>query len=286
MASLRAMRLPPTTSRLVTLIAAAGLAAGLASCGGDDEQPSASLAETAPAGALIYGEATVNPADDQRAALDSLIEKVSGLTGGVDALGELLDEQLAADDAPVTYTGDIEPVLGEQAAFWASDLTVDEFGELESGNGAAVVELSDEGAAQDLLDDLISQAPDAETTQTGTYEDVDYYFEEGQAATGIDDGYLILGTEQGFRDTVDTIAGGDSISDSLDRPARARRRRRRARVRLGGRRRPRRPARRRRLGGARRGPAAVRRPARAAAHAQPRGRRQQRRARRLTRLAR
>ena len=143
---------------------------------------------------------------------------MSGLSGGVDALGELLDEQLAADDAPVTYSGDIEPVLGEQGAFWASDLTVDEFGELESGNGAAVIELSDEGAAQDLLDELISQAPDADTTQTGSYEGVDYYFEEGQAATGIDDGYLILGTEQGFKDTVDTIAGGDSISDSLEDP--------------------------------------------------------------------
>ena len=212
------MRQPRIAARFALVTATAALAAGLASCGGDEETPSTSLAETAPAGALVYGEATVNPSDDQRDELDGLIEKVSGLSGGVDSLAQKLDEALAADDAPITYTGDIEPVLGEQASFWASDLTVDEFGELDSGNAAAVVELSDEEAAQDLLDDLLAQAPDSGSVETATYEDVEYHFEPGRAAVGIDDGYLILGTEQGLKDTVDTIAGGDSISDSLDDP--------------------------------------------------------------------
>ena len=166
------MRQPINSARLASLAAAAALAAGLTACGGDEEKPSTSLAETAPAGSLVYAEATINPADEGRAELDSLIEKVSGLTGGFDELGEMLDAELAASDAPVTFTGDIEPVLGEQAAFWASDLTVDEFGELSSGNAAAVVELSDEEAAQDLLDELISQSPDADSVETETYEDV------------------------------------------------------------------------------------------------------------------
>ena len=39
-------------------------------------------------------------------------------------------------------------MLGEQAAFWVSDLSVDEFGELEGGTGAGVLELSDEDGAQ------------------------------------------------------------------------------------------------------------------------------------------
>ena len=161
MTSLRAMPQPSASTRLATVTVAAALAAGLASCGGDDEQPSTSLADTAPAGAFIYAEATVNPQDDLREQLDGLIEKVSGVSGGLDLLGQQLDAALAADDAPVSFTEDIQPVLGEQAAFWVSDLSVDEFGDLEGGTGAGVLELSDEDGAQTLIDDLIAEAPGA-----------------------------------------------------------------------------------------------------------------------------
>ena len=87
--------MPRVLLTLTALITAIVVAAG---CGKDDAASSAG-AGLSPAGSLMYGEATLEPEGDQKAAIDSIVEKFPGEGGAGDRIRELLEEAFAESDA-------------------------------------------------------------------------------------------------------------------------------------------------------------------------------------------
>ena len=217
------------------LCVAAATAMGLVACG-DDDSASEGPASAVPADAPVYFESVVDlaDADELNDALATLgVEDAAGM------LGEQLDAGLEADGAPVSYTGDIEPVLGERGGLFvqsfgsAGDLasattdcvapdgaptgTTGEGcaipGDVTSeGDGALVVETSDEDKARELIDQAIAESGDP--AEDASHGGVDYKLnpEDGDAIA-VFDGFVVAGTEPGVQAAIDA-SQGDSLADS------------------------------------------------------------------------
>lgn len=186
---------------LTALITAIVVAAG---CGQDDVSSSAA-AGLAPAGSLMYGEATLEPDGDQKAAIDSIVEKFPGEGGAGERIRELLEQAFAESDAGVSYAKDVEPWLGDEAAFFVSRLSADG----SDGDGALLLAAEDEEKAQAAIEKAVEDGKPA------SYEGTDYIVEDGGAA-GVVDGWAVFGTERGFKDVVDVADGESSIEDDDD----------------------------------------------------------------------
>ena len=120
--------MPRILLTLTALLTAIVVAAG---CGSDGSS-SSSAAGVVPAGSLIYGEATLEPEGDQKAAIDALIEKFPGEGSAGERIRDLMEKAFAESDTGLSYAKDIEPWLGDQAAFFLSRLSADG----EDGDGA------------------------------------------------------------------------------------------------------------------------------------------------------
>jgi uncharacterized protein DUF3352 len=184
---------------VVPVLAAAG-------CGAGDEAASGA-SELAPAGAAIYGEANLKPEGDQKKAIDSILSKFPGGDQAGDKLKDLIEKGLRESDAPISFKKDIEPWLGDEAAFFASG--VSQNGRLRASAG--LIATDDEGKAQDALE----KSAEGKTTKH-SYKDVDYLTDESGEAGAVFDGFLVLGTEEGVRAAIDTSKGGKKLSDDAD----------------------------------------------------------------------
>jgi hypothetical protein len=185
--------------------AALALALGAAACGGEDDggaevPASASLV---PTDAPVFGEATVRPEGDEAEAAESALSKLLNTDDPGGFLVEQLDNLLAEDDAGISYSEDIEPWLGENAGIFFSTFA-------DEPDGAAVVEVTDEAAAQATVDKIERSEGSRGTEES--YEGVDYTLYEGDSAVGFVDSFLVAGTEAGFRAAVDA-SRGESLAD-------------------------------------------------------------------------
>ena len=183
----------------------------LASCGGDGgDGPSAPVgpdpATLAPADAPLFAEGVVRPEGDQKEAIDSALSKLLATDDPGAFVVEQLDQALAGSDAGLTYQEDIEPWLGAQAGIFLETFT----GEAD---GAAVVATTDPQAANEAIDK--AAAADEEPERRRSYEGVDYLVDRGGTAAGVVGGFLVAGTENGFRDAVDA-SKGKSLAESGD----------------------------------------------------------------------
>jgi hypothetical protein len=176
-----------------------------AGCGNSDEAASGA-SELVPAGALVYAEADLKPEGDQKRAVDSILSKFPGGGGAGDKLKELVDKALRKSDPSVSFEKDIEPWLGDEAAFFISNFGV------SGGEGeiALLVATDDEDAALDTL----KKTATGKVTQK-SYEDVDYYMDESQDlnAAAAFDGFLVVGTERGLKAAIDASKDGAKLSD-------------------------------------------------------------------------
>jgi hypothetical protein len=228
---MRALRTP-----LAALCVAAATAFGVAACGEDDDSVSEGPASAVPADAPVYFESVVDlaDADELNDALATLgIEDAAGM------LGEQLDAELEADGETISYTEDIEPVLGERAGFFVQsfgssgeldtstdcvapdDTTTETTTEgcaipsddvTDDGDGALVVETTDEDRARELIDQAIAESGD--TAEDASHEGVDYKLNpDGGDAIAVFDGFVVGGTELGVQAAIDASAG-DSLADS------------------------------------------------------------------------
>lgn len=225
----------------LALVLAAGLALG--ACG-DDDSSSAGPASVVPADAPVYFESVVNLQSEDA---DGLNEALSTLLGTEDPAGEAisrLEAELEAEGSPVSYEDDIEPLLGDRAALFfqsfpqgdtlSLDTTeclppegTDETSPLgatgtegcalpgdssDEGDGAFIVETTDEDAARDRIDELFADGGD--TAEDASYEGVDYKRNpEGDEAVAVFDGFVVIGTEPAVQAAIDASAG-DSLADS------------------------------------------------------------------------
>lgn len=226
---------------IAALAVAAAAAFGVVACGEDEEESvSEGPASAVPADAPVYFESVANldDAEGLTSALETLgVEDPAGMIGGE------LDAKLEEDGETISYTEDIEPLIGERAGFFVESFGVagdlaeatdcltpggdavavsDEGCALPAqditdavaseGDGAVVVETPDEDGARELIDQLIAESGDP--AEDATHGDVDYKLnpEDGDAIA-VFDGFVVAGTEPSVQAAIDA-SEGDSLADS------------------------------------------------------------------------
>jgi hypothetical protein len=194
------MMMPRILLTLTALLTAIVVAAG---CGSDDSA-SSPAAGLAPAGSVMYGEATLKPDGDQKAAIDSLIEKFPGQGSAGDRIGSLMEKAFAESDSGLSYGKDVKPWLGDEAAFFLSRLSADG----ENGDGGLLVATEDEEKAKTALDKAIDG-------KKADYKGTEYFIEDDGAA-GVVDGWVVIATVPGFKAAVDVADDGRSLEDDED----------------------------------------------------------------------
>ncbi len=183
---------------LLSCLAVAALAA--VGCGRDEAASTST--SLVPEGAVVYGEAQLQPGGDEQKAIDQLLAKFPGnlANGGI---GDLIEKGLTESDAPISYDKDVKPWLGDDAAFFL----IGRGSDLE--NGAALVATEDEDAARETLEKSFEGK-----TEQKSYKDVDYLLGDDDTAAGVFDGYAVVGTERGIKAAIDTADGGGNLEDS------------------------------------------------------------------------
>jgi hypothetical protein len=191
--------MPRILLTITALVSAIAFGAGCGNGGGSSSSGASSLA---PAGAVVYGEATLDPDDDQQAAIDALIEKFPGEGSAGERIRGLLEKAFDKSGTGLSYKQDIEPWLGDRAGFFISTLTPG-----SPGGEAFMVATDDEGKAQDAIDKAAK-----DDGKPASYKGHDYVtFSDG--AAGVLDGWVVLGNEAGFKAAVDTAEGGAPLED-------------------------------------------------------------------------
>jgi Protein of unknown function (DUF3352) len=186
---------------LLALLSISGLAA--VGCGKDEAASRASA--LAPAGSVIYGEVTLTPEGDQKEAVDTLVSKFPGEGSAGERIRELVDKALKDSDSRISYKDDVEPWLGDEAAFFVTGKNMDQ--------NALLVATDDEDQARAALE----KSAEGKVTKK-TYRDVEYLMDESnETNTGaVFDGFLVIGTEAGVKAAIDTSKGDSTLSGSDD----------------------------------------------------------------------
>jgi hypothetical protein len=198
-------------SRLISLVLPP-LVALLAGCGGDSgDGPSAPAgpdpATVTPADAPLFAEGVVRPEGDRKEALDSALSKLLATDDPGALAVEQLDKWLAAEGAGITYEEDVAPWLGEQAGFFVQTFS-------EDTDGAIVIGATDAQAANEAI--RKAAAADEVRERRRSWEGVNYLREPGGTSTGVVGNFVVSGTENAFRATVDTYKGEASLAESGD----------------------------------------------------------------------
>ena len=192
---------------LLTIAVLSATALPVAGCGGDDGEAASGASELAPAGAAIYAEATLKPEGDQKQAVDAILAKFPGGGQAGEKLKELIEKGLRESDAGITFKDDIEPWLGDEAAFFASGL--DSSGDFKVQ--AALFATEDEDKAQAALE----KSAEGKITRK-TYNDVEYLMDEAEEDSNsgaVFDGFLVAGSEAGVKAAIDASKGDSKLSD-------------------------------------------------------------------------
>jgi hypothetical protein len=192
--------LPDVPRAAATLATGLALVAALVGCGGaKTDDP----AELAPARSIVYAQAALDPEGDQEAAVRSLIERFPGSGDPGQRIQRLLERALRETDSKLSYGEDVKPWLGDSAALFVSGIEVGG----EPADAAALIEAKDDGKARDAVEKAAGRRG-----EHASYEGKDYT-RFGRTAAGTVEGFLVVGTEDGFKAAVDA-SKGDALSDS------------------------------------------------------------------------
>jgi uncharacterized protein DUF3352 len=193
--------MPRILLTLAALTTAIALAAG---CGSDDSPSSSDAASLVPARSLFYAEATLRPEGDQKAAINALVSKFPGEGSAGDRIRQLMEKAFAESDTKLTYEEDVEPWLGDEAAFFMSSAGAGG----KDADAAALVATEDEDATVDAIE------KDGDVRKTD-YRGNDLYLsvEDEDTATAVVDGWLLLGNPAGVKAAIDVAEGGDPIDE-------------------------------------------------------------------------
>lgn len=202
------LKLRDTITRSLLIACALVAALVLASCGDDDssEAPSGPDPTTMiPGDAPIVFQATVKPEGDQKEGAEGALSKLLATDDPGEKIVSGLDEGLSEDG--LSYSEDIEPWLGSRAAGFVTNFTED------SADGAGVFAVTDTDAAQSFLDR--AEESGDETFTDETYDGNDFKLGSDDTAVGIVGEFMVVGTEQGFKDAVDAASAG-SFTDNTE----------------------------------------------------------------------
>jgi hypothetical protein len=189
-------------SRLVlSLLAAVAAALAIAACGDDSGGGGGGdLASLAPAETPVFIQGVVRPEGELRTNIEDMVQNVAGIDPGQQIVNQI-DSGLAEQN--LTWEDDISPWLGENAAIFISG-----FQGSEVETGAALVETTDTGAAEDFVAKLAETESDVREAE---YDGISYRT-DGDTAVGLVDDVLVVGDEQALKASVDA-SGGDSLAD-------------------------------------------------------------------------
>ncbi len=190
--------------KVILFVAVVSIAALVAIGCGQDDTAASGAAELVPAGSVMYGEATLKPEGDQKEAIDAILAKFPGGGEAGDKLKDLIEKGLRESDAPVSFKDDIEPWLGDEAAFFVSSIGTT--GDAESTAGLIATEDEDKARA------ALEKSAEGKIT-TKTYRDVEYLTDESDEAGAVFEGFVVLGSEAGVKAVIDTSKGGKTLSD-------------------------------------------------------------------------
>ncbi len=166
----------------------------------------------APQNSVLYANLFVHPSNDQKMALDDLLQKFPGIENtddAIDKLIELFDEQLG--EQGLSYEEDIEPWLGDQAAVFMTP-----GGSPQLPNFGVLVESKDDEAIRAFLTKVQEEEdPDGrfvEREHNGTvYEVVED--DPETAAFAFIEGFFVGGTEEAVKASIDARQG-EALEDS------------------------------------------------------------------------
>ena len=170
-----------------------------------------------PEDAAAFGSLYVNPSNDQKRAIDSILKKFPQTESFDDTknmLVELLDTEL--QPLGINFEDDIEPWLGDQIGFFVMPGQTG-----DQPSAAALIATTDEDAAAETVEKIFASQEDAPELEERTYEGVDYQVDASPDAVdppgsyGFVENFLVVGTEDALKASVDA-SEGDSLEDSED----------------------------------------------------------------------
>jgi len=162
-----------------------------------------------PANTFLYANVFLDPSTQQRIAIRDLLEHfplAATPDEAADEIADLLNNALR--ELGLSFEEDVEPWLGKQIAFY---LLPPERLE-EDPAGAALIATDDAGATQDAIDEAIANSGTQMSVES--HQGVDYKLGDDDSAVGIVEDFLVIGNEAGFRASVETALGGDSLGES------------------------------------------------------------------------
>jgi Protein of unknown function (DUF3352) len=193
--------------KLILILAVLSAAVvGALGCGSED-QAASGAAELVPAGAAMYAEATLRPEGEQKKAIEAILAKFPGGGEAGEKLKDLIEKGLRESEAPVSFREDIEPWLGDEAAFFARDLSPN--GDFKTVAGLVATEDEDKALA------ALEKSAEGEISRK-SHNDVEYLMDESDEAAAVLDGYLVLGSEAGVKAVIDTSKDGSPLSEDED----------------------------------------------------------------------
>lgn len=204
----RGARMPGSVKlRLVLPVLLTALVAlFVAGCGGGGSSSSADPATVAPAKTPFYVEFTIRPEGETKANIEALAKKLAG----IDDLGGLvvskIEESALAEGEELDFEKEVEPWLGEKAAF-----IYPEYHEGDFQGFALAVETTDSGAAEEFIEKQAENAK--EQTESGSFEGVDFKVEEDGNTTGVVGDLLVIAEEESIFKEVVTASNGESLAD-------------------------------------------------------------------------
>jgi uncharacterized protein DUF3352 len=188
---------------LLTLIVLTTATVAAAGCGSDGGSSSSGAASVAPGVSVMYGEVTLRPEGEQKAAIEDLIAKFPGEGSAGDRIQRLMEKLFSEAETRLSYREDVEPWLGDEAAFFISGLPSDG----EEPDAALLVGTEDEEATVEAVE----KASDARKTEHNGHDL--YVYDGGEESAAVVDGWLALGTPPAVKAAIDTAEGGDAIED-------------------------------------------------------------------------
>lgn len=222
--------------RITVIGLVAALSAGIGLAAGtfllqDRSGGFSSAAAYVPADAPFYVEIRLEPSPDQDAALRELLGRFPPIEGLdldrplYDQLGELMDEQLAAEaDVALSWDEDVASWFDGRLALGVTELPldamagpIDPMAEPPIQGMIMVLGARDADAARAAIDRIVAEAPGAGELEESEHRGVTIRFAAADdvAFAVTDDAVLLAPTADDIREALDTAAeGGGRLADS------------------------------------------------------------------------
>ena len=203
----------PLRTHTPLALLAATAALGIGACGGGGGAADGDPAAIVPERAVLYLEATVRPEGDLKENFESVAGKLAETDDPGGEIKKLINREAKEEEPDFDFDEDIDPWLGDTAAFFFTALRA------EDPDGAAVVAVSDTGAAQEWLSkELRTDNDDGSKAKVveRSYKEVDYEVDtNGNTAAAVVEDFAVLGSEAGLKAAIDA-ADGSTLAESED----------------------------------------------------------------------